>query len=139
VDGRDKPGHDGSLFRHYTGSMKRLALTVALALAVSPAHAADFVAGTEDVPLMPGLAAVPGTSLVFDKPEGRIVEAEARGALLRAKVQDFYAATLPQLGWSAAGDGRWQREGEVLRIDFGGRDGDLTVGFTLSPREERRP
>ncbi len=119
-------------------AMKRLALLF-LALAAGPAQAADFVAGTEDLPLMPGLAAVAGTSLVFDKPEGRIVEAEAHGALPRAKVADFYAATLPQLGWAAAGSDRWQREGEVLRIDYGGRDGDLTVGFTLSPQQERRP
>jgi hypothetical protein len=120
--------------------MKRFALILALALAAAAsARAADFVAGTEDVPLMPGLADVAGTSVVFDKPEGRIVEAEAKGALARAKVRDFYAATLPQLGWSAAGDDRWRREGEVLRIDYGGRDGDLTVGFTLSPQQEPRP
>jgi hypothetical protein len=115
-----------------------LILAVALAAAAS-ARAADFVAGTEDVPLMPGLADVAGTSVVFDKPEGRIVEAEAKGALARAKVRDFYAATLPQLGWSAAGDDRWRREDEMLRLDYGGRDGDLTVGFTLSPQQEPRP
>ncbi len=119
--------------------MKRKFLIALLALAASEAQAAEFVAGTEDVPLMPGLADVAGTSVVFDKPEGRIVEAEAHGALPRAKVHDFYAATLPQLGWSAAGDERWRREGEILSIDYGGRDGDLTVGFTLSPQQEPRP
>jgi len=112
---------------------------IALALAAAQAHAGDFVAGTEDVPLMPGLADVAGTSVVFDKPEGRIVEAQAHGALVRAKVHEFYAATLPQLGWRAAGEDRWQREGEALRIEYRGRDGDLTVGFTLSPQQERRP
>jgi hypothetical protein len=111
-----------------------------LVLAAFPARADDFVAGTEDLPLMPGLEAVAGKNLVFDEPEGRIVEAETHGRLARAKVVAFYAATLPQLGWSAAGADRWQREGEVLRIDYGGRDGDLTVGFTLSPKkEEARP
>jgi len=103
------------------------------------ARADEFVAGTEDLPLMPGLHTVAGKSLAFDKPEGRIVEAQARGALARAKVRDFYDTTLPQLGWSAAGADRWQREGEVLRIDYGGKDGDLVVGFTLSPQQEPRP
>ncbi len=120
--------------------MNRLSLIViAVALATAPARAAEFVAGTEDVPLMPGLADIAGSSMVFDKPEGRIVEAEAKGALVRVKVRDFYAATLPQLGWRAAGTDRWQREGEVLSIDYGGRDGDLTVDFTLSPQQEPRP
>jgi hypothetical protein len=120
-------------------TMKFFARAAAIALVASTASAADFVAGTEDVPLMPGLADVAGSSLVFDKPQGRIVEAQARGALQQAKVRDFYAATLPQLGWKALGADRWQREGEVLRIDYGGRDGDLTVGFTLSPQQEPRP
>ena len=48
---------------------------------------------------MPGLIPIAGSDLVFDKPEGRIVEAQAQGASSRAKVQAFYAASLPQLGW----------------------------------------
>ena len=117
--------------------MFRFVLAIAL-LAALPARAADFVDGTEDVPLMQGLATVEGKSLAFDTPGGRIVEAEARGSLARAKVQEFYGATLPQLGWRAAGSGAWQRGGETLRIEYGGRDGDLTVGFTLSPQQEPR-
>jgi hypothetical protein len=120
-------------------SVLRLTLLL-LALVALPARADDFVAGTEDLPLMPGLESVAGKNLVFDEPEGRIVEAETHGAVARAKVSAFYAATLPQLGWSEAGTNRWQREGEALRIDYGGRDGDLTVGFTLSPqKQEARP
>jgi hypothetical protein len=123
--------------------MPRLLLALALVVLAVPAGAAEFVAGTEDVPLMAGLKTVEAKSLVFDKPEGRIVEAEARGIVARAKVRDFYDATLPQLGWSAAGQDAWRREGEMLRLSFGGRDGNLTVGFTLSPQpvpqQESRP
>jgi hypothetical protein len=101
------------------------------------AAAADrFVAGTEDVPLMAGLKPVDGSSLVFDKPQGRIVEAQAKGRLTRDRVRAFYTGTLPQLGWIASSEGTWQREGEVLRIEVAGRDGDITVGFTLSPHDE---
>src|SRR5262249_36400359 len=47
---------------------------------VQPAAGAQsYVPGTEDVPLMPGLAA-DDSALIFDKPQGRIVEAAARGA-----------------------------------------------------------
>jgi hypothetical protein len=107
-------------------------------LFAGPARAAEFVTGTEDVPLMPGLVAQDG-AVVFDKPEGRIVEAEARGKLARGKVVEFYDSTLPQLGWTMLGSESWRREGEVLRIDFGGSDGELTVDFSLSPQRETRP
>jgi hypothetical protein len=115
------------VFRH-------LALLLMLALPAAAARADDFVAGTEDVPLMPGLAPVAGSSLVFDKPQGRIVEAQAAGKLTREAVRQFYAATLPQLGWRALGSNAWRREGETLRLDFHERDDTLTVGFTLSPQ-----
>ena len=52
---------------------------------------ASFVAGTEDVPLMPGLRNQASTLVVFDKPQGRIVEVEARGKVTRAAAEKFYA------------------------------------------------
>jgi hypothetical protein len=113
--------------------LRRLGLILLLILPIA-ARADDFVAGTEDLPLMPGLAPVQGSSLVFDKPQGRIVEAQAAGKVTRDAVHAFYASTLPQLGWKTEGADAWRREGEVLRLDFHDRDGELTVGFTLSPR-----
>ena len=104
-------------------------------LAVSPLRAEEFVAGTEDVPLMPGLKPVPNSDVVFDKPEGRIVEARAEGATTREKVEAFYAASLPPLGWKPAGRDVWQRDAERLRLDFAGSGGRLAVGFSLSPRQ----
>jgi hypothetical protein len=115
--------------------MLRAALLLLAVLLAAPAPAADaFVAGTEDLPLMPGLDPVRDSGIVFDKPQGRIVEAQARGKVTRAAVRRFYEATLPELGWAADGPQSWRREGERLRIDLKGRDGDLRVGFTLSPR-----
>ncbi|HWI29202.1 MAG TPA: hypothetical protein VN668_19660 [Stellaceae bacterium] len=114
--------------------LRRLVLSLLLLLAPLPALADEFVAGTEDVPLMPGLQPVPGSALTFDKPQGRIVEAQARGKVTRAAVHAFYAQTLPQLGWKPAGSNSWRREGETLRLDFHDAENALAVGFTLSPR-----
>jgi hypothetical protein len=116
--------------------MRRFVLPLVLLLAAPGAWAEEFVAGTEDVPMMPGLVAVAGGALVFDKPEGRIVEAQAQGRLARDKVRAFYAASLPQLGWSDAGADAWRRDNERLSIEFHGRDGALTVAFTLAPQQE---
>jgi len=104
-------------------------------VAALPLRAEQFVAGTEDLPLMPGLKPVANSDMVFDKPEGRIVEARAEGATTRAKVEAFYAASLPPLGWKPAGRDIWQRDTERLRLDFAGSGSRLTVGFSLSPRK----
>ena len=96
-------------------------------------EAGRFVTGIEDLPLMDGLVEDPAGGLVFDKPEGRIVEAYAAGEVSASVVRAFYAATLGQLGWQPAGDGLYQRDEESLRITIGGADGALTVQFSLSP------
>ena len=115
--------------------MRRLSTLIALLLLASATAAAEeFVAGTEDVPMMPGLTFVTGSDLVFDKPEGRIVEAQAQGAVARAKVHAFYAASLPPLGWKKIGVDHWQRDAERLKLDFRGPDGHLIVSFTISPQ-----
>ena len=102
-------------------------------LLTAPARADGFISGAEDLPLMAGLTEDAGANLVFDKPDGRIVEAWATGAVSRASVAAFYTETLPQLGWQKRGAADWTREGERLRIDIAGDDDALTVHFSISP------
>lgn len=104
------------------------------ALLSSASAAAGFLSIAEDVPLMPGLAENADAATVFDKPTGRIGSTEAKGNVTAAAVRQFYAATLPQLGWQAAGPEQYRRETEQLKIGFAGRDGALTVRFELLPR-----
>jgi hypothetical protein len=104
-----------------------------------PVAAATFLSIVEDVPLMPGLAEVPDTATVFDKPAGRIASTEAKGAVTAASVRQFYAETLPQLGWqpvgsSGSGATEYRRDAEVLQLTLSGRDGTaLIVRFELRP------
>jgi hypothetical protein len=97
----------------------------------------SFVAGFEDLPLMPGLIQVADAGVVFDTPAGRIVEAYAEGAVASADVAAFYARTLPQLGWRRVDAGEYRREDELLRLEISGSDGPaettVTVRFYLSP------
>jgi hypothetical protein len=103
---------------------------------VAPARAQvqSYIAEVEDLPLMPGLAEVEGAGVVFDKPDGRIVEAFAQGEVSREAVLAFYRKTLPQLGWRAVGAARFRRENEALSLDFLDGGGALIVRFTLVPR-----
>lgn len=107
-------------------------------LASAQAGAEEFLAGFDDLPVMPGLSAVDGAGIVFDTPTGRIIEGYAAGAVTQASVRQFYGKTLPQLGWTAIGKNEFRREGERLKIDFKGKDRALTVRFTLSPEKGTR-
>jgi hypothetical protein len=86
---------------------------------------------------MPGLIGVGDQSLVFDKPDGRIVQAVATGRVRATAVRSFYADTAPQLGWKPAGEGRYTRDGESLRIELTdprAPGGALTVRFIVNPQ-----
>ncbi len=104
---------------------------------LSDAHAAaGFLSIAEDVPLMPGLAENADAAAVFDKPSGRIASTEAKGAVTAHAVRQFYAATLPQLGWARQNNEQYRRDKEQLRLGFVGRDGALTVRFELAPHQQ---
>ncbi len=126
------------------------ALAVALAIVLAgvagpwraPAAGGEgggFLRGIEDLPLMPLLSESADGGMVFDTPAGRIVEAFASGAVTPAEVLAFYAATLPQLGWTMEDAVQFRREGEILRLEFTEyhpppkRGGPLTVRFAISP------
>ena len=122
----------------------RAVLCVALLSGLAAVHsahdsgralAADFLAGFQDLPLMPGLQAVDEAGLVFDSPSGRIAEAYVTGSVQRRKVTDFYRETLPALGWQPRSENRYEREGEELTIDFFEGEAGLTVRFTSAPAQ----
>ena len=111
---------------------------IAIAGATAPqapaaSDTAGFVAGVEDLPLMPGLTELSGSGYAFDSSTGRIVEAYAAGDVSQQQVLDFYSSTLPQLGWEAATSHSYRRQGERLAIEFVKGSGPLTVHFTVTP------
>lgn len=95
---------------------------------------ATFFSSLEDIPLMPGLSELPGQGMVFDKPEGRIVEALALTEGIPHKdILVYYGGTLPQLGWGRVSDTRFFREGEVLEISFSIVPEGEAVRFLIRP------
>jgi hypothetical protein len=116
----------------------RTALAVlALVLAPSTGRAEGFLGIMEDLPLMPGLTEATDAAVVFDTAVGRIAETQASGGVKTAEVADFYAATLPQLGWILQGDGRYRRGGDVLRLYLTPTpDGGTAVRFAVSPADD---
>lgn len=113
---------------------KSLGQTLGQTLAQARPAAEGFLSVADDLPLMPGLAEDKDAATLFDKPGGRILTAEARGAVSRQTVAKFYADTLPQLGWRMLAADYFRREEEQLRLSYDGRDGALIVRFELVPR-----
>lgn len=122
----------GAKRRH---TLALLLLPAILAGWLTAAQAAGgFVAGLEDVPLVPGFVTVPDSTTVFDKPAGRIVESYASGEGSADAVHAFYDRALLQLGWQRMQPGRFARDGEMLAIEIIAHDGGLTVRYALTPQ-----
>ena len=97
---------------------------------------AQFLSVIPEMPLMPSLAENLDAAVVFDGPSGRIVEAFANGTVSPDAVNAFYAASLPQLGWSLSPEGIYRRDAEILKIEIfqSGTDYARTsVEFILRP------
>lgn len=110
-------------------------LGLVLIAGLAKADEAVFVSGFEDLPLMPGLVEDSDQSMNFDTPSGRIIEAVASGSVSESDVMAFYEATLPELGWRRVGEGRFSREGEMLRLEFLEDGKGVVVRFASSPEE----
>ncbi len=104
-----------------------------MALAAAPALAEGFLGAYEDLPLAPGLTEQAGAGMAFDSPSGRIVEAFAHGTVKAADILNFYAVTLPQLGWRRDGEAIYRREAEVLRLEPATKGGTVTIRFAITP------
>lgn len=114
--------------------------------ALTRAEEPRFFTEMNDIPLMPGLYELTGETMVFDKPEGRIIESSAVGEsavspINASQIKAFYAASLPQLGWISAPEqaGRgwtdsYVRESEILRFRVDSKDSLNILRMQVSPR-----
>ena len=97
-----------------------------------------FFSELNDIPVMPGLYELADEAVVFDKPEGRIVQASAVAENMQAaEIVNFYTDILPRLGWvrqhGGPGAASFTRQGERLVMALELRAGLNIVHFNLSP------
>lgn len=98
-----------------------------------------FFSELSDIPLMPGLFELAEDAVVFDKPEGRIVESAAVSETENMnEIREFYDSALPQLGWvrvpAPEGAAAYIRQDEALRLRLETRQGVNVVKLMVSPR-----
>ena len=91
-----------------------------------------YLSHFDDLPLPAGLTEQPD-SVLFEADGGRIIETSAEGKVEAAAIRRFYDQSLPQLGWTKSGEGRYVRENESLTIVAGEENGNTIVRFSLAP------
>lgn len=100
------------------------------------ARATEYFETMPDIPLMEGLREFPGEGVIFDKPQGRIIEAVAKlETATEEQVNAFYNETLPQLGWDKVKDGTFEREAETLQISYELHDGATYLKLAVAPQD----
>lgn len=124
--------------------MRILAAFCLVFLMALPASSQDEPGFTalSGVPLMEGLSEVPESLVVFDKAEGRIIQATVAGNVPRDEAAAFYREALFQLGWeqieATEGEAKqtlvFVREGERLSVEFT-EGAALEIRFSLGPAE----
>ena len=112
-----------------------LLATLLAPLPVAAQQVSGFLSVIEDLPLMSALIET-GEGVQFSTSQGRIAEATAKGNISRSAVLDFYEKTLPQLGWTPLGPGRFSREGETLELGFEAKGERLSVRFAIVPKNK---
>ena len=115
---------------------KSLLIYLFLFLLVVPAWAADnvkYLATLNDLPLSAQMKENVDESMVFDIPQGRIVEVIAFTPETKEQVTAFYQKTLPALGWVRDEDLTFHRDREKLVIRINAITKRTIVQFTLSP------
>lgn len=126
---------------YFNGLIRNIAAAFVIVTALSgAAFAAEtrFFSELNDIPVMQGLYELPEETIVFDKPEGRIVASAAVAENLQAaQIIDFYLDILPRLGWvrqhGGPGAASFTRQGEKLVLALELRAGLNIVHFNLSP------
>lgn len=111
-------------------------LPVLPASAQMQGRAPVFFSKMQDIPVMPGLRELEDQAFVFDKPQGRIVESLALfDGMPPPRILDFYAQTLPQLGWRLVSPARFVRGEESLEMSFEDQGSETLFKIIIHPNE----
>lgn len=112
-------------------------LTATFLFTAAAAQAEGFSSAIEDLPIMDGMSEKTDKIVVFDTPEGRIVETTLETSLGNIQVFTYYRQTLQQLGWTSIGGSEraYQRENEMMTIDMyeNPETGTYYVTFKIAP------
>jgi hypothetical protein len=112
-------------------------LIALLCLVTLPAFAGDttYFSDLPDLPVAPHLVEDADSAVRFDQPEGRIIVLQASGSVQANEINEFYAQTLPALGWKSMGGNRYIRAKEALTLDIkSAGKGETRLNILVKPQ-----
>ena len=122
--------------------MNRLFLGIAVAFIITIAGMvkADFLPGTDDIPLMEGIELTESGVFSFDTPAGQILTIKGETDKTAEEVRSFYGQTLTALGWIRAGADAYTRDGDVIRLNIrrSGSKTEVLFDMTLTGGTENQ-
>ena len=99
--------------------MRILSLLTLLCLLMTGVRVyADFLPGTDDIPLMDELSLPESDDFSFDTPAGQILIFEAQTTQSATAVRSFYDNTLTALGWTRDKQDFYHRDGDTIQLSF---------------------
>lgn len=103
--------------------------------AVDPSESRPvFLSSIADIPLMPGFEEMEADLVLFDKPDGRIVEAYALGPSVGGEdVNAFYESVLPRFGWRLESGGAFIRNTERITLEIAKTEEKTVIRYRISP------
>ena len=119
--------------------MKLIRYIVAILLVFGTAKAADFISGTDDIPLPEGTRQIHSADIDFGNSEIRFNESYITSdKLSSSEVLHFYRETLPQMGWifnsKKENALHFERDMEILDI-VSEKDKPLLIRITLKSKD----
>ena len=111
--------------------MKRWGWLVGVLVLWSCCGMADFLPGTEDIPLMPGMQLSETDDFSFDSPMGQVLTVTATTDQTAKEIYQFYDSALISLGWERRSAGAYVRGRDSLKLTFPAA-GKVQFDITLS-------
>ena len=94
--------------------------------------AQDFIAGTEDIPLMENMVIEDNETISFDTPDGQILNLTGYTKASQTQVKTFYNNTLKTLGWVPQKGNTYMRDKDELSLTFTSTKNGTRVDFQLT-------
>lgn len=94
----------------------------------------SFVNGINDIPIFKNMKNIEDSLVVFDTNKGRFVTSEIFGENNQKKIESYYEKILPNLGWEKIKTSKYQREEEILDLEYKNIDEKVHLIFKISPK-----
>ena len=94
----------------------------------------SFVNGINDIPIFKNMKNIEDSLVVFDTNKGRFVTSEIYGENNQKKIKSYYEKILPNLGWKKIKPSKYQRDNEILDLEYKNIDEKVHLIFKISPK-----